>query len=345
MNLELSVEQQQLAEAFATFFSKESPPSRVRDSEPTGFDPVLWRSFLGMGGLDMGLPEAHQGGGASILDLSLVAEEQGKQLAPIPFVESVVALRLLVTASTDAELVKSTLNRAISGDTIVTLAPRSVRGPVTQLVPGGAIADHVIAFADQVLLLTDQAPGSVRPNLGAMPLADVALSAGGTQLAQDSEATQHFSRAVDEWKVLTASMLLGLATQALDIGVDYVKQREAFGVPIGAFQAVAHRLADVATAIDGARLLIRKAAWSCEHDPGSAPKIASMAWILAGEVAKESSAASLHFHGGYGFMLEYDIQLYYRRARAWALVYGDPRKEHQRLADRLFGTTEGTDGL
>ncbi len=131
--------------------------------------------------------------------------------------------------------------------------------------------------------------------------------------------------AVDEWRVLTAGALVGLAGAALELGVEYAKQRQQFGVPIGSFQALAHRLADVATAVEGAQLLAREAAWAADEGEADATSLARMAFLFAARAAQDTSAAALHVHGGYGFTLEYDVQLYLRRAKAWPLALGDPR--------------------
>jgi alkylation response protein AidB-like acyl-CoA dehydrogenase len=155
-----------------------------------------------------------------------------------------------------------------------------------------------------------------------------------------------------EWQVLTASALVGVAAAALDLGVDYAKSRLQFGVPIGSFQAVQHGLAELPGMIDGARLLTHKAAWASSLEgPGTTDvdrgditdfaALASMAFVFAGDTAAYATDRSLHYHGGYGFSEEYDIQLYYRRARGWALVLDDPARECLRLADLLFGPAKG----
>jgi alkylation response protein AidB-like acyl-CoA dehydrogenase len=118
--------------------------------------------------------------------------------------------------------------------------------------------------------------------------------------------------------------LVGLAARSIEIGVEYVKERKAFGVPIGSFQAVSHGLADAATATEGASLLAREAAWSAdaEAEPERTPELAALAFGFSSDAAREASYRSEHYHGGYGFMLEYDIQLYFRRARAWPAQFG-----------------------
>ncbi len=143
--------------------------------------------------------------------------------------------------------------------------------------------------------------------------------------------------------MLRAAALVGLACEAVEIGSRYAVVREAFGQPIGMYQAVAHPFADAVTALDGAQLLIHKACWAMDSARDDAAALAAMAFVFAAETAHHATTHSLHVHGGYGFMEEYDIQLYYRRAKAWAAAFADPRRELLTVADRRFGpvTTGG----
>jgi alkylation response protein AidB-like acyl-CoA dehydrogenase len=180
-------------------------------------------------------------------------------------------------------------------------------------------------------------------DLGRAALADRSLRVGTrTVLATGDEARARHEHAVDEWRVSTAGALVGLAGAALELGVEYAKQRQQFGVPIGSFQALAHRLADVATAYEGALLLAREAAWAADEGEPDATALARMAFLFAARAAQDTSAAALHVHGGYGFTLEYDVQLYLRRAKAWPLALGDPRRGALNLADALFGPVAGS---
>jgi len=259
-----------------------------------------------------------------------VAEQCGAFLAPAPVVEAVVAHRSLAR-----------LGGPIPAG-VLTLALRPAASGRCTLVPGGAVAAAVLALdgSDLVLVVPDRRP---RPlvNLGSAPLADIDTTDGRrTTLAKGDTAFAAFAAAADEWRALTSCWLVGLGRAALDIGVQYAKDRTQFGVPIGSFQTVAHRLADAATALDGARLLAYKAVWALDRGDPAADARAAMAFAFCGEVAQAAASASLHFHGGYGFMEEYDVQLYFRRAKAARLVMGDPRRELQGLADRLFGPVE-----
>ena len=170
-----------------------------------------------------------------------------------------------------------------------------------------------------------------------MPLADIDISDDDVVLAEGTEACRLFSDALDLWLSLTAMALVGAAQKAVELGVEYAKQRHAFGTAIGTFQAVSHPLADSATAADGARLLGLKAACSFVDEPERASELAAMAFTFAYETARDATRRSLHIHGGYGFGMEQDIQLYYRRARGWAMVYGEPATALDRLADMRYG--------
>jgi alkylation response protein AidB-like acyl-CoA dehydrogenase len=141
--------------------------------------------------------------------------------------------------------------------------------------------------------------------------------------------------------VLTAAAVVGLATSAHLIGCEYARERNAFGSPIGAFQGIAHPLADDATNLDGARLLVHKAAWALDLEHERARELAAMAFAFASRAAEAATYNALHTHGGYGFMLEYDVQLHYRRARGWPRVWGDAERASRRAGDARYGRKAG----
>lgn len=156
-------------------------------------------------------------------------------------------------------------------------------------------------------------------------------------IASGDVACAHFRAAIEEWKLLKAAMLVGLSRQAVALAADYATEREQFGKPIGAYQGIAHPLADALTDIDGARLLVWRAVWAIAQRHQEAAAYVSMAWWWATQSSARAVSKSLHTFGGYGVSLEYDIQLYYRRAKSWALLAGDPQRELYTIADRLWG--------
>jgi alkylation response protein AidB-like acyl-CoA dehydrogenase len=327
MDLNFSDEQQQLVDAFGALYAKESSTERVRAAEPLGHDADLWERLKENGALEMAVAETAGGWGASLLDLALVAEQHGRFLGSAPLIEAQVAVRLL--ARLDSDAARAALELALTGQRLVTVALHPPKNGLLGLVPSGAVADDVVYLdgAEITIAAIDQSgPGrTVVKNIGALPLADITVSGGSvTVLASGPVATQAFDEALTEWMALMANALVGLAARSIEIGVEYVKERKAFGVPIGSFQAVSHGLADAATASEGASLLARQAAWSAGADaqPERTPELAALAFGFSSDAAREASYRSEHYHGGYGFMLEYDIQLFFRRARAWPAQFG-----------------------
>ncbi len=335
MDLSLTGEQRQLVESFAALFARESTSERVRAAEPSGFDQQLWNALQETGAVQMALSEAVGGWGASELELALIAEQFGRAVASAPVIEAQVAARLLAESGEAGAGLRSAV---LAGDQLVTFAPRAGCGRRLGLVPGGAVADHVIALAEGRLLVVPTGRNRVPVgNLASMPLADITIEDEYIVLADGERARDRFDCALDLWLALTAVALAGAAKKAVEIGVDYAKQRHAFGTAIGTFQAVSHPLADSATAADGARLLGLEAACAFADEPDRVRELAAMAFAFAYETARDATRRSLHIHGGYGFGMESDIQLYYRRVRGWAMVFGEPAAALDRVADARYG--------
>ncbi len=338
MDLSPTTEQQQLVDAFSALYAKESSTDRVRAAEPAGHDPALWERLCEVGALEMAVPEASGGWGASMSDLGLVAEQHGRHLGSVPLIEAQAAGRLLARVGSDAA--REALVRSIEGAHLVTVALHPPRRGTLTMVPAGALADRVL-FCDGDRLCVAE-PGRNRHvvgNLGSMPVADIGVESNVVELATGAGAVAAYEQAVDDWLVLMAAALSGIGSRSIEIGVEYVKERKAFGVPVGSFQSVAHGLADAATAVDGSGLLAREAAWATTADPDRAEELAALAFAFATESAREASYRSLHYHGGYGFMVEYDIQLYFRRAKAWPALFGEPRAAYARGAGRRLART------
>ena len=332
MDLNPSAEQQQLVDAFAALYGKESSTERVRAAEPLGYDPELWRRLRGLGVLEMALDEGAGGWGAAMLDLALVAEQHGRFLGSAPLIEAQVAARLLARLETGGA--SDLLQLFETGSGVVTLALHCPRNGKLGMVPAGAVADRVIFFDGERLLVCGTATSVPVANLGSMPVADVTVGGSATELASGNEAREAFELARDEWLLLMANALVGLAARSIEIGVEYVKERKAFGVPIGSFQSVAHGLANATTAVDGGTLLARQAAWATDEGLERARELAALAFGFCADAAREASYRSLHYHGGYGFMLEYDIQLFFRRAKAWPALFAEPSAAFSRAARR-----------
>jgi 3-oxochol-4-en-24-oyl-CoA dehydrogenase len=340
VDLTLTSDQQAARDLLRRLFEREVPSTVVRAVEPLGHSPQLWSTLAAAGIPGMGLPERLGGGGADLAMLAVVALEAGRVMAPVPLVEHFIATRLLA----ELDPTHPRLPELATGTAIAVFAPAAATGGRAPLVPGGAVADVVVALdGDELVAGGGLAPGAAPRNHASAPLADRDLAGADRRvIAAGAEATRAFGAAGDEWRVLTAAALAGLAASALDLTVAYVKQRHQFGVPIGSFQAIQHGLADLPGAVLGAELLVHEAAWALITGAASATgargrELATMAFQFAADVARDVTARGVQYHGGYGVAEEYDAQLLYRRARGWALVAGDPADDLQHLADLVLG--------
>lgn len=333
----LDEDQAAVRDVFAAFFEKESSPTVVRAAEPLGHSPVLWSKLVELGATTMGLPEEVGGENATLLELVLLAEQWGRGLGPVPLVGHLVASRALARSEpSDA------LTATMTGERIVTLALVAGKPGSTQLVPDAAVAADVLALVGDEFVLHHGVPGTLVPNQGCTPLAawspDTAFER--RTVASGTESAVAHRTAVDEWKLLMASALVGLGDAALDLGVEFAKTRETMGVPIGALQGVAYPLVDAEIDISNARTLVRKAAWLAEHEPGAHTHLPAIAHLAARHAANRAATTSVHTQGGLGFMAEVDISLYFLRAKGWGALCGDPAADLVRIGADLVATLD-----
>ncbi|MCU1456084.1 MAG: acyl-CoA dehydrogenase protein [Actinomycetia bacterium] len=332
MDLELAPADEAARATIAELLDEHSPVAVVRAAEPLGFHQVLWDALFVAGVTDWGTVH-----GFGLLGLAKSMHEVGARIAPVTLAEHWTATRLVAAAEGAGILAADPL----------TIALRPSTSGRAGLVPAGAVAPLLVAVDHDELVLVG--PPEVLPpsprNTATSPIADRDLGGenAGTRvvLATGARAHQLHAGAVDEWRVLTAAALAGLGRRALDLAVAHVLDRHQFGVAIGSFQAVQHRLADIVTALDAVDLLVAEAAWAAHAEPARAPSLAVMAFVAATDAARASAAASLQLHGGYGYTLDRDVQLYYRRAKGWPMSLGDPAAELDVLADRLWPRTAG----
>jgi alkylation response protein AidB-like acyl-CoA dehydrogenase len=333
MDLSFTPDQDALREACQRLYDKESHGERVREVEAEGFDPVLWDAVVAMGLPVIALPEAAGGAGGSLTDLAVAVEVHGAHLGSAPLVETAVVARLLGSLEDDAAA--AALATLVEGAGAA-LALRPADAGIARLVPGAASASVVVALEGERLVLLTGVDAAPRPALSGLALADLDL-AGATVLAEGAAALAAHRAAVDEWTALTAVAQAGLARASFEVGLQYAKDRHQFGVAIGTFQALQHRFADLHARVDGGRLLAYESVWALEEGEPTAPQLVAQAGWYCGQVAEEAAGFALHVHGGYGFMLEYDVQLHVRRAKAARLVLGDPRELLLQVAERRWG--------
>lgn len=366
MDLDFSEEQEMLREMVRGVCREYAPVEVVRamEDDPTGYPRELWKQLGELGLIGIVLPEEHAGGGQTLLEAAILYEELGRALAPAPhFPSAVMAGAALLDAGSE-EQKKSWLPRIASGEAILTPAwhePRRGFGPEgVQLVARREGDDYVLSgdkrhvlFASSadrlltlvrtpdgvdLLLVDPKAPGVTLEQQRSLAsdtqyrvaFADVRVPAS-ERVGAPGSGWATWERAMLDGIVLLAAQAVGGAQRALDITVEYAQERKQFDKPLGAFQAIAHYLADAATAVDGARTLVYEAAWARAAGKPT-HKLAPMAKLFACNTFRDVTAMCQQVWGGVGFTLEYDIQLYFRRAKQLQITWWDTRTLEERVA-------------
>ncbi|MGE2734491.1 acyl-CoA dehydrogenase family protein [Mycolicibacterium vaccae] len=336
LDYSLTEDHQALQAAYKDFFANHCPIETVRAAEESGFDKNLWERLCAMGATTMALPESAGGDGATLVDLTLVAEEIGRSLAPVPWIDHVCAARLIARLGTaDPDVV--------SGTTLVALDPVQDQSDGLRLVPSGSVADQIVLRdGDDIVSVSFGTRPARVDNLGKLPMAwvDPAAADQRTVLASGPEAIAHYQRALDEWRLLTGAALVGLVEETMTIAAEFSKTRYTLGVPISTLQAISHPLANIAITVAGGRNLARRAAWFLDNEPDERPELAPSVFVFMAEEAAKAATMAVHVQGGLGVSAEAAATAYLVRARGWAVAGGDPGATAKHIA-RVVGAREG----
>jgi alkylation response protein AidB-like acyl-CoA dehydrogenase len=365
MNLDFSDDQKHLKSEARRFLEAKCPPSRVRDvieGRADGYDRDLWRAVADQGWLGAAIPEEYNGLGLGRLELCVVAEELGRALAPIPFASTLYFFAEAILLAGDADQRSAFLPRLAAGELIGALAaaegpgpasPASIRAVVNGLrlsgtklpVTDGDIADHALVLAQENgrpgLFLADlSGPGVARETVQTLdPTRSVAKlvfdGAPVTRLGPAGQGAELLAQVMDRAAVLIAFEQIGGADRCLEIARDYALERYAFSRPIGSYQAIKHRLADMFIKNELARSNAYYGAWALSTDAPELPLAASAARISATEAFNFAAREAIQVHGGVGFTWAMDCHLFYRRSRQLGLVAGPPRAWKERLVGQL----------
>jgi len=373
MDLEFSEEQRALREMVRGVVAEHAPLEVVRklEDDPRGFPASLWKQLASLGVLGVLIPEEHGGAGQSLLEAAIVYEELGRGLAPSPHLPScVVGGGLLLEAGSDAQK-REWLPKLCEGSAVLTpawLEPARGFGPVgVQLsarrdgqdhrlsgvkwhVPFASAATRLVVLArtgpgerDVDLFLVDPGGPGVKltqqRTIGSetqyqVEFADV-LVPESARIGAEGSGFASLERVMHDAIVLVAAQALGGAERALEITVEYAKVRKQFDKPLGAFQSIAHYLADGATSVEGGKTLVYEAAWA-RSSGRDVSRLAPMAKLFACQAYRDVTAMCQQVWGGVGFTVEYDIQLYFRRAKQLQLGWWDTRHLEERIAASVF---------
>jgi alkylation response protein AidB-like acyl-CoA dehydrogenase len=329
LDYSLTEDHKALQAAYRDFFKTHCPIETVRAAEESGFDKSLWERLCAMGATTMALSDTAGGDGATLVDLTLVAEEIGRSLAPVPWIDHVCAARLLARLG-------SVEPDVVNGKQLAAFDSQHDNVSGARLISTGSIADQIIVRdgEDVVRLTFDTRPTKV-DNIGRLPMAWVDPAAADTSvvLASGADALAHYQRALDEWRVLTAAALTGLVEETMTIAAEFAKNRYTLGVPISTLQAISHPLANIAITVQGGRNLARRAAWFLDNEPDERPELAPSAFVFMAEEAAKAATMAVHVQGGLGVSAEAAATAYLVRARGWVLAGGDPGASAKHIAE------------
>jgi len=339
---------------------------------PQGYSPDLWQKMAALGWMGLVLPETYGGSGLSFVDLTILMEEMGRTLLPAPFFSSIAlgALTLLETGSDEQR--QQMLPRLVRGEMKVCVAlleadgrydPRgiamraSIRGNRATLngtklfVVDAHVSDYIICVARtrggrdpesgiSLFVLDITSPGIACTPLMSIDqtrrLCEVSFTRVGVSLeamlgGRDA-AWPTLQRALDKATVALCAEMVGGAEKAMEMCVDYGKTRVQFGRPIGSFQAVKHKIADMKVWVENAKSVVHYAAWAVDRDAPEASRAASMAKAYCSEMYTQVTADGIQVHGGVGFTWDHHMHLYFKRAKSSEVLLGDSTWHRERTA-------------
>ncbi|HZZ87270.1 MAG TPA: acyl-CoA dehydrogenase family protein [Caulobacteraceae bacterium] len=364
MNFDFSDDQKFLKNEARRFLEGRCPTSKVRavlDDASKSYDADLWKEVAGQGWLGTAIPEAYGGLGLGHLDLCVIAEEVGRALAPIPFASTAYFLaEALMLAGSEAQK-QAWLPKVASGEVIGCFASVERPGPLTEAqvqarveggkltgtklpVTDGDIADVAVVLAREggqlSLFLVELGAGVARETLQTLdPTRSAAkLTFSGAAAERLGEAGEGLSLAqalLERAAVLLAFEQVGGADRALEMAKGYAMERYAFGRPIGSYQAIKHKLADMYVKNELARSNAYYGAWALDTGASELPLAAASARVSATEAYWYAAKENLQTHGGIGFTWQMDCHLFYRRAQQLGLVAGGAKAWKERLVQQL----------
>ena len=365
MYFDLNDEQQAIKSTARDFLAARYKSERIRElaDSNTGFEQSEWDEMAELGWTGLALPEEWGGQGLGIVDLAVLFEEMGYALAPSPlFTNTIVGLALslcgsddqrerflrplaagslrgtpaLWDAGTPAHVGEHTMEARADGDGVVLDGEKA-------LVADAASADlflvatadghrHLVeAGADGLTVVPEPSIDPTR-RLSSVRFEGVKVDAADTLPAEGAEYFAVFSRLC----VALAAESTGIAQRTMEMSVEYAKDRKQFDRPIGAYQAVSHRCAQMLLETENSRSAVYGAAWAADSNPEGLPLAASIAKAYASDAGWRVPDAAIQVHGGIGFTWEHDLHFFLKRGRANAALFGDARWHRDRVADLVL---------
>ena len=369
MNFAFSEEQEELRRSVRRFLEDKSPEAEVRRLMETteGYDPAVWAQMaqqLGLQGLT--IPEEYGGSGFSYVELIVVLEEMGRALLCAPYYATVALAANALLASGDDAAKKEFLPGIASGDTIATLAFTEDSGrwdedgitmEATKAGDGWTLSGHKMFVFDghtaNLIIVAARSGGAVSlfavdgsaSGLTRTPLSTMDQTRKQARLELSNTPARLIGAEGQGWAVLSkvldlaavalAAEQVGGAQKVLEMSVEYAKVRVQFGRPIGSFQAIKHKCADMLLEVESAKSAAYYAGWAAAEDNDELPVVASLAKAYCSDAYFHAAAENIQIHGGIGFTWEHDAHLYFKRAKSSELMLGEPSYHRELLAQRI----------
>jgi alkylation response protein AidB-like acyl-CoA dehydrogenase len=327
VNFDFTDDQQAIKRTANEMLAARFKPERVRElSEEGRHDEGAWREMAELGWAGIFIDEDHGGQGLGIVELVILMEELGYALAPVPFLSNAAAGLALQLAGSDEQR-----ERWLPG-----IATGEARGTVGLLRDGEARLVPDADSAEVIVLISPDGSGTV-----------VEASAAEVEPFDAMDRTRRFARvrsdggdplageghaAIDRIVTALAAENVGVAQRAMEMAVEYARERKQFGRAIGSYQAVSHRCAQMLLEVEGSRSSAYYAAWCADAEPDSLPAAAAMAKAYSSDAVWRVCGSSLQVHGGIGFTWEHDLHFYLKRAKTNAMLYGSASEHRERLA-------------
>jgi alkylation response protein AidB-like acyl-CoA dehydrogenase len=317
MNFDLNDEQKEIKQVAHDLLAARSPFSKVREAaEASEYDQGLWGELVELGWPGIAVSADHGGQGLGAVELSVLLEELGYACAATPFYATATAAAVIEAAGSDEQR-ERWLPRLASGEATAGVGTREL----TADAPDAAV---IVLLDGEEAVLVDAAQADIEPLRSIDPTRRFGTVNG------DGEALG--GGAVDRIRAALAAEVVGVCQRALDMTLEYVKERKQFGVPVGSFQAVSHRCAQMLMHTESARSAAYFAAWAADADPERLPEAAALAAATAADGGREVVAAAIQNHGGIGFTWEADVHWLYKRAQLDSVLLGGSRRHRATLA-------------
>lgn len=338
MHFDFTDDQREIRRTARELLAARSGFERVRavaEGDAREYDDALWQELVALGWTGIALPEAVGGQGLGVLELAILLEELGYAVTPSRLFSNAAA-GLLIDACGSGAQRETLLPGIASGEQTATVAV--AQGGVAELVPDADSARWIVLVEDDVATVYDAGAGglTIEPREAIDPTrryARVGVGPGALATALERPAGPGLDRA----EIALSAELCGLAQGALELTLAYVKERRQFGTPIGAFQAVSHRAAQMLLETEGARSAVWFAAWAADAEPSALARGSSLAKAAASDAGRNVTAAAIQLHGGIGFTWEADVHWLYKRAWVDAALLVPASRHRARVARLAVG--------